>query len=274
MIFPWPNFRSFLRKSCNFFFRKLYLIRLTLAEQLLPNRFYIQELPYNCFHRDSFPGFREEIIEFNKGQGKYPRDANRWFMLKLLLNEVKSLPSGDCAELGTYKGKSARVIFGEMADNGKLYVFDTFEGFHESDIIAEKGMSSVKVTKGQYANTHIEMVRKYILSGCSQDKERLAFRKGLFPHTFSGLESNKWRFVHLDCDMAKPTRSALECFYPGLVPGGIILIHDFNGAYAEGIQGVVREFCRKNGAVLVPMPDGAGSAVIRKSFDMIFSSKT
>ena len=49
-------------------------------------------------------------------------------IVRLLAQDTK----GDFAELGVYKGNSAK-IFHALAPDRKLYLFDTFEGFSERD---------------------------------------------------------------------------------------------------------------------------------------------
>jgi O-methyltransferase len=239
-------------------------MRLGLAETILPARYYVQELSHACWRGNAFPGFAEAIREFNYRPDKLPREGVRWFMINLLLGEVRQRSSGDYAELGTYRGKTARIIYRGMAEGATLHCFDTFEGFPEKDVDAEAGHSAVAVATGLYGNTGMESVKRYILDGATD--ERLVLTKGRFPETFTGLERQTWRFVHLDCDLAEPMKAGLELFWPGLVPGGMVLVHDFNGYYAEGLQKVVREFCGQHGTVPVPMCDSAGSAVLVKGW--------
>ena len=40
-------------------------------------------------------------------------------------------------------------------------------------------------------------------------------------------EDMVFALVHLDCDLYAPMRAGLEFFYPKLVPGGFMIIHDY-----------------------------------------------
>jgi len=237
--------------------------RLATAEIILPARFFVQERSYACFYKNAFPGFRSRIAEFNYRPDKLSRDANRWFMLNLILGQVKTCELGDYAELGTYRGKTARVIHQNMNQGSCLYCFDTFEGFSSDDVTSETKYSEVDVNAGLYGDTNMEIVRRYVLE--TRDEGSLILKKGHFPETFRDLENKRWRFVHLDCDLSEPMKAGLEIFWPKMVAGGIIVVHDYNGHYAEGVQKAVSDFCRNTGTVPVPMNDSAGSAVIVKN---------
>lgn len=237
-------------------------LRLRIAECLLPPRFYVQERPFNCFYGKEFPGFADEILQLNKRPDKLSRDGNRWYMLNLLLLQVRHCDAGDYAELGTYRGRSARIIYQQLVPETLLFCFDTFAGFIGQDVEAESEYSAVIPKVGTYTESDIQKVQRYVAAG--QDDRRVVIRPGRFPSTFGGLEGRKWRFVHLDCDLAEPTKAGLRCFWPGLVPGGVIVVHDYNGYWAEGIQRVIWEFSRQTGVPPVPVADGAGSAVLIK----------
>jgi hypothetical protein len=47
------------------------------------------------------------------------------------------------------------------------------------------------------------------------------------------VENEKFSFVHSDVDLYASTRSVLEFFYPRMLPGGVILTHDFATAHGS-----------------------------------------
>src|ERR1022692_3821606 len=65
-------------------------------------------------------------------------DYIRLSTLELVSHEInrKNL-EGSVAELGVYKGKFARYI-NQYFPKRSLYLFDTFEGFDNRDVVAEK----------------------------------------------------------------------------------------------------------------------------------------
>jgi O-methyltransferase len=70
--------------------------------------------------------------------------------------------------------------------------------------------------------------------------------------------------VSLDTDLFEPVYQGLLFFYPKLVPGGYIFIHDFNNDAYKGAREAVEKFCREQKINYLPIPDLGGSAVIVK----------
>jgi O-methyltransferase len=241
--------------------------RVALAEFVLPTRAYVQMLPEIVHRRMRFPDFKPTARRYNRdsssGHQNTVADGNRVLSLLLLLDGVGRLPRGDYAEVGTWRGYSARIIFMSRSKGAQLHCFDTFEGFDDRDLVGEQRQDRGWCRAGHFADTSLDAVRSYIV-GDSTDAEALLLHKGYFPDTFAGLEDRAWRFVHLDADLYAPTCAALERFYPRLVPGGVVIVHDYNSFYFDGARKAVDEFCRPRGIVPVQLPDSAGSVVIIK----------
>jgi len=248
--------------------RRLLACRLTLAELVLPKGFFLQMLPNEFVHLPRFSGFEAAQRRYNDDtSAAYCQpiaDGNRVLSLFLLLASVEELPRGDYAEVGTWRGHSARIIFERKAEGSELHCFDTFEGFDRRDVSIERPHDHAWMQVGHFADTSLDLVQRYVV-GDRPDASALRLHKGFFPNTFAGLEDLWWRFVHLDADLYAPTYAALERFYPHLVPGGIIVIHDYNNSmYYEGAVKAVNEYFRPLGIVPIALPDKAGSAVIIK----------
>jgi len=135
---------------------------------------------------------------------------------------------GDIAEVGVYRGGSARLMC-EVRGSRGLYLFDTFEGLPEANTGDERFGS------GQYAASY-DKVRAYLSAF-----PNVHLFKGLFPATAGPITGKRFSFVHLDVDLYESTRDSLEFFYPRVSRGGIILIHDY--LWAEGVRRAVQEFC-------------------------------
>lgn len=226
---------------------------------LMPSECYVQQIP------DRLLG--ENLSEFKKSYKKNDRligwtlsDPNRMAMFYLLLDNIKDL-KGDFAEVGTHQGHTARVIFENKEDDQKLFIFDTFEGFDIKDVKVEEKIGVI-TSAGHFSNTSIEVVNKEI-TGNKDGAPSLITRKGYFPKTFYDLENEKFKFVHLDADLYNPMKAGLDLFYPQLVKGGYLLIHDYGGGY-EGTRKAVHEFMENKEITLIPMYDKVGSALIIK----------
>lgn len=178
--------------------------------------------------------------------------------LRLIASEINEQKlEGEVAELGVYKGKFASEI-NRLFPNKKLYLFDTFEGFNSEDVNIENSHGYSKAKVGDFSDTNIELVKNQL-----PYKEQAIFIKGYFPESIKE-DLPSFCFVSLDTDLYKPTYEGLKVFYPKLVKGGMIIIHDYNSTQFPGVKEAVKEFCIENNAFLVPLCDMHGSAVLIK----------
>lgn len=127
---------------------------------------------------------------------------------------------GAMAEAGVFRGGSARLIC-ENKDDSPLHLFDIFEGLQG---MAAEGAEGAEV-QAHFGRLH---------GNCAEVEQLLGpypnvhFHAGLFPDSTAGLDDLEFSFVHLDLDLAGPTRSALEYFHPRLKPGGILIGDDYH----------------------------------------------
>lgn len=190
---------------------------------------------------------------------KIPRLTNyiRINTLELVAHEIieKKIP-GSVAELGVYKGEFAKYINALFQDK-TFYLFDTFEGFNAKDIEQEHNH---ELSKGNqdFSETSIALVLSKM-----KNPDKCVVKKGYFPDSLMGLE-DQFCFVSLDADLYQPILSGLEYFYPRLVTGGYIFIHDFNNEEYPGSRKAVLEFCGKNKIPYLPIGDSWGTVVISK----------
>lgn len=194
--------------------------------------------------------------------GKVVRDSNRVLLFEYVLSIVKNCQEGDYAEVGTYRGLTSSLVWARMADNCSLHCFDTFEGFAEIDLKNEKSDIDTESEKRKFKNTSIDQVTKTIAGGPNPN---LFLHKGYFPETFVGFENAKFRFVHLDVDLYDPIVSGLEIFWPKLVPGGAVLVHDYLSPQYPGVKDAVDSYFEPLGITPVPWCDRLGTALILKN---------
>lgn len=184
-------------------------------------------------------------------------DYVRLSTLELISYEInKKILSGNVAELGVYKGRFARYINQYFPDR-ILYLFDTFKGFDERDVISE---TKKEFSSGEqdFSDTSVEAVLK--LMPFPQKCNPVI---GFFPDSAKRIDDN-FVFVSLDADLYEPIYNGLQFFYPKLVSGGYIFIHDFNNEAYKGARKAVEQFCEEFKINYLPIPDVGGSAVILK----------
>ena len=184
-------------------------------------------------------------------------DYIRLASLELLSYEIKKKKlAGNAAELGVYKGKFARYINQYFPDR-TLYLFDTFEGFDNRDIASE---TKEKFSNGEqdFSNTSVDTVM-----AAMPFPEKCMLVKGFFPESAVHIDDS-FVFVSLDTDLYEPVYNGLRFFYPKLVSGGYIFVHDFNNDAYKGSRRAVEQFCAEERINYFPLPDLGGSAVIMK----------
>jgi O-methyltransferase len=184
-------------------------------------------------------------------------DNVRALQLALVAEEIeRDQLAGAVAELGVFRGSFSKIIR-KVFPNRKLYLFDTFSGFDPEQ--AKHDQQNFSATMHDFRGTSIEQVSRTI-----GDVSLCEFRKGFFPDTAKGLEKEQFVFVSLDADLYQPTRDGLEFFFPRMVSGGAIMVHDFHARTYFGCQKAVREFCKTNQLRPVLLADSIVSALIVK----------
>lgn len=204
-----------------------------------------------------FMGSSLDYLQRRRNIDKNYFDYIRLSTLELVSNEInmKGL-TGNVAELGVYKGKFARYI-NKYFPERTLYLFDTFEGFDNRDVAREK-KENFSSGEQDFSDTSVTGVLNLM-----PFPAKCRPVKGFFPESAAGLE-DKFVFVSLDADLYEPIYSGLQFFYPRLVKGGYIFIHDYNNDLYRGAGKAVRQFCSEQNIGFMPLPDSGGSAVIAK----------
>ena len=179
-------------------------------------------------------------------------DPVRYESIALALNTIeKQKLDGAIAEVGVYRGETSKVI-NKFVSNKKIYLFDTFAGFPENDLEVDQD--------DRFRDTNIELVKKNI-GDCSN----IEFKPGYFPESAIGIEDSSFCFVLLDLDLFKSTIAALNYFYPKMIRGGYIFIHDYNNPESNyAISRALKEFMFDKPELIVELPDVWGSAMFRK----------
>ena len=136
---------------------------------------------------------------------------------------------GDIAEVGVFKGGTAKIIC-EAKNDKYLHLFDTFEGLPELSEQDDKQLFQ----KGGYA-CGLDRVKEYL-----QGYSNILFYKGVFPSTGLSVKNRHFSFVHLDVDLYQSTKDALNFFYPLMARGGVIISHDYS--HSQGVRNAFAEF--------------------------------
>jgi hypothetical protein len=228
-----------------------------------------QRWPYHAArpqrYQGSYDSYRRlgglvDLETFVRGfvaHGMNQADMARFYFFCLAFDQiVKEDLKGDLAELGVYKGNTASLLAQIARSRGATaYLLDTFSGFSKLDI---KGVDA-NAREQSFSDTSLEAVRALV------GEENVQYIPGYFPETASQIPNDaSFCLVHIDCDLYAPIFNALEYFYPRMVPGGYLIVHDYTSLLWNGAEKAVDEFFADKPEPVIPLPDGAGSVVIRK----------
>lgn len=176
-----------------------------------------------------------------------------------MVKEIKKRKlQGSVAEVGVFQGEFAQYINVAFPDS-KLYLFDTFEGFDANEALNEvKNGNCTDSFVSAYKNTNVKKVIEKM-----QYLEQIEIKQGYFPESLNGLE-DIFKFVSIDVDFEESIYHALEYFYPRMVRGGYIFVHDYNSSL-RGVEKAVDRYESQYGFLnKMPLCDANGTLVIMK----------
>lgn len=180
------------------------------------------------------PGFAEVADEI-VSQGRTTLDHNRLFVLWQAIRNTRPA-EGDIAEVGSYRGGSARflaVAAAQMGWDPILHVMDTFTGHPESADFKRDGVH----VPGLFSDTGVEQVTAYL-----SDLPLVRVRQGRFEDTCHEIADRQFALVHIDVDIYSSTESCLSFFWPRLSRGGTIVVDDYGFTTCPGLKTAVDEF--------------------------------
>ena len=197
----------------------------------------------------------KKIVDFMAWNENLAFDEERLAVMRKCVGKlIKEQVPGNLAELGVYKGEFAKHLNYYMPDK-KLYLFDTFEGFSNQD---NHQKDDVFIWQGHFRDSSAEEVLQKMTN-----RENGIVKKGYFPDTAEGV-GDEFCFVSLDADLYLPILNGLEFFYPRLVHGGYIFVHDVYSYNWTGCKKAVDEYCKQHKLNYVPVLDRCGTVILTK----------
>lgn len=188
-------------------------------------------------------------------------DSDSTYERKYSLNElfklVKNVP-GDVSECGVYKGGSAFLLARHISDSGldkRLCLFDSFNGLSTPDVLDGSWWH-----KGDLQSTVVDVTENLKPIG---DYSFIDIYEGWIPDRFDEVEDRTFCFVHIDVDLAQPTLSAVEFFYPKLSQGGIMLMDDYGFTSCPGVTKVFDDFMADKPEQIINLSSG-GCFIVKK----------
>jgi O-methyltransferase len=171
----------------------------------------------------------------------------------------RTLPlSGDCIEVGSYRGGTAKLVSDLMLRRGadaEIHVFDTFAGMPDDLAYDEIGL------KNTFTETSEAQVQALL-----GNNPRVSLHPGLFPQSIPAkLLGARFRFAHIDVDTERSVCDCLEFIYPRMNPEGVIIIDDYGHAECPGATRAAEEFFAGKPQQIIQMPL-VSSAVVLMGF--------
>jgi hypothetical protein len=179
---------------------------------------------YGCSERKEFTGALKKI----RSDTELLLEDIEAYHIYMAVKRTQKVP-GDIAEVGVYKGGSAKIICAAKGDK-HLHLFDTFEGLPKVEDVDMVW----PFYEGKFATSY-QGVKDYLST-----ERNVFFYKGIFPDTSGPVRAKSFSLVNLDVDTYESTRRCLEFFYTRMSTGGIIISHDY--LTAPGVQKAFDEF--------------------------------
>ena len=169
---------------------------------------------------------------------------------------------GDFVECGVAKGGSMMAIAYTLLDLGirdrDLFLYDTFEGMPEPDDF-DRGRFGEKAHRrwrrrrdaagrSTWINHGIDEVR-HNLALTGYPEARMHFIRGKVEETLpASVPPGAVALLRLDTDWHASTKAELDCLYPKLVRGGILVVDDY--FRWQGARKATDEYLQRHG---IPM---------------------
>jgi hypothetical protein len=179
---------------------------------------------YGCDERKEF----SKVLKKIRSETELLLEDIEAYHLYMAAKRTQKVP-GDIAEVGVYKGGSAKIICAAKGEKS-LHLFDTFEGLPKVDEIDMVW----PFYEGKFSASYDD-VRRYLST-----ESNVCFYKGTFPATSGPVKENTFSMVNLDVDTYESTRQCLEFFYSRMSPGGIFISHDY--ITAPGVKKAFDDF--------------------------------
>lgn len=183
-------------------------------------------------------------------------DVSRLYLLYQWLLSTRAL-TGDCIEVGSYRGGTAKLISETLLRRGfdaNLFVFDTFEGMPDRFAADEQGL------RGTFKETSEAAVRALLANN-----GRAHVIKGVFPESLPRhLDRATFRLAHVDVDIERSVHDSCAFIYPRLVPGGVMIFDDYGHSECAGATRAVEAFFNGTDETIVQMPLLSSAVVIKR----------
>lgn len=159
---------------------------------------------------------------------------------------------GDFVECGCYRGVGIKTVvdyLGGVEFPKTFWGYDLFE--HSPDMehhpMADHGPGLADAVRAKFA-----------------DYGRVKIVQGEIPGVFAGQSPERISYLHIDLNQATAEIAALNALFDRVVPGGIIILDDYEWAMAYRRQKLTEDpWFQARGYRVMPLPTGQGLIIKR-----------
>lgn len=172
----------------------------------------------------------------HKNNMKQVADSETAELLKIA-RECLLLP-GDFVELGCYEGDTS-LLLAELlkGSNTKLWIYDSFEG------LPPKGSEDFSAAGEAFQEGVLSVSKREVKARFLRANLPVPIiKKAWFSDLTDADMPSKISFAFLDGDLYQSIKDSLRLVGDKMVPGGIIIVHDYNNPELPGVTKAVDEW--------------------------------
>lgn len=199
-----------------------------LAERVLSVEGDYVEL--GCYKGDTAIMLADLLWAYNRGEigGKDVENSVDEVVEKpvenMVQNEVENL------------GKNSWVM-NDDARRKKLWIYDSFEGLPEKNE-ADRSVAGADFRPGELKATKMEVKKRFLRAGLPLPE----IKKGWFEDLMDEDLPIQIAFVFIDGDFYQSIKVSLSIVERRMMPGGVIVVHDYNNPALPGVAKAVDEW--------------------------------
>lgn len=149
---------------------------------------------------------------------------------------------GDLIETGVWRGGASIFMRGVLKANGvtdrTVWLADSFQGLPAPDPERYPADASGRWHTANYLAIDVDEVKQNFRRYGLLDQQ-VRFLEGWFSDTLPTVRGQRWSLIRLDGDMYESTMDGLTNLYPGLAPGGFLIVDDYS---IEACRRAVHDF--------------------------------
>jgi O-methyltransferase len=162
---------------------------------------------------------------------------------------------GAFVECGVHVGLLSMMIC-RMLDFAQLdrrfYLFDTFRGIPIDGVMAEER------ERISSANTHYYKDMLAVASRNFAAYPNVELMPGILPASLEALPDGRIAYLSVDLNNVQAERGVIEALWDRIVPGGVILIDDYDWSGCEAQRDMWDVFMSSRGHAILCLPTGQG----------------